>query len=66
MIMKRISGDFGRSIEFRAQYNRVALSIWREFPVFGIGLNNFNTWPSIKVHGHVGSYHRSYFVSSDQ
>jgi O-antigen ligase len=40
-IAQRITGDLGESISFRADYNRVALEIWREHPLLGIGLNNF-------------------------
>lgn len=40
-IAQRITGDLGQSISFRADYNRVALEIWREHPLLGIGLNNF-------------------------
>lgn len=40
-ISQRISGDLHESISFRAEYNDVALKIWRENPLLGIGLNNF-------------------------
>lgn len=40
-IAQRLTGDLNESISFRADYNHVALEIWREHPLLGIGLNNF-------------------------
>lgn len=40
-ISQRLTGDLNESISFRADYNHVALEIWREHPFLGIGLNNF-------------------------
>jgi len=40
-IHSRVVGDFEQSMKFRMEYNEVALEIWREHPLLGIGLNNF-------------------------
>jgi O-antigen ligase len=40
-IVERLTGDFSESLSFRSDYNRVAIEIWREHPLFGVGLNNF-------------------------
>ena len=39
-IEQRITGDLSASVEFRAEYNEAALSIWEEHPLLGVGLNN--------------------------
>lgn len=40
-IVDRLTGDFGGSISFRADYNAAALDIWREAPAFGVGPSGF-------------------------
>ncbi len=39
-IRERIVGDFSASISVRAQYNKTALTVWDDAPLFGIGPNN--------------------------
>ncbi|MBL29391.1 MAG: hypothetical protein CMM50_17810 [Rhodospirillaceae bacterium] len=41
-IVDRLTSDLQRSVEFREQYNDIAISIWEENPILGIGLNNFS------------------------
>lgn len=41
-IIDRVQGDFGSSVEFRAEYNRAGFAIWDEHPILGIGPNNVN------------------------
>lgn len=40
-IVDRLTGDFGGSITFRADYNNAALAIWQKSPVVGVGPNSF-------------------------
>ncbi len=40
-IMERFSGDLKASFEFREQYNDVALAMWQNNPLLGVGLNHF-------------------------
>lgn len=40
-IMERFSGDLKESFEFRATYNEVALAMWKDNPILGVGLNHF-------------------------
>lgn len=40
-IIERFSGDLKESFEFREQYNDVALAMWKDNPLLGVGLNHF-------------------------
>ncbi|WP_026190773.1 O-antigen ligase family protein [Methylobacterium sp. WSM2598] len=40
-IEKRLSGDFGASVDFRAAYNDAATRMWESSPILGVGPNNF-------------------------
>ncbi|MFK7870089.1 MAG: O-antigen ligase family protein [Roseobacter sp.] len=40
-IHDRLTGDFGASISFRADYNNAAMSMWQSHPLLGIGPNRF-------------------------
>ncbi|ACL58109.1 O-antigen ligase family protein [Methylobacterium nodulans] len=40
-IEKRLSGDFGASVDFRAAYNDAAVRMWEASPMLGVGPNNF-------------------------
>jgi O-antigen ligase len=39
--LQRLTGDFSRSVEFRAEMAQLAVDLWRDHPVFGVGLNHF-------------------------
>lgn len=41
MALKRITFNFGDSLDFRQDMNRLALRLFERDPVFGVGLNNF-------------------------
>jgi O-Antigen ligase len=47
-IADRISRDFDRSVEFREQENRVAVAMFADHPLFGVGPNNYKL--------HLGTY----------
>lgn len=40
-IYDRFMGNFTESVEFRDRYNDIAIAMWTERPVLGIGLNHF-------------------------
>jgi O-antigen ligase len=39
-IEHRLTGDFVASIDFRAEYDTIAVELWNDHPLLGIGLNN--------------------------
>lgn len=41
LVEKRLTGDFGASVDFRASYNEAAIRMWESSPVVGVGPNNF-------------------------
>lgn len=41
MIEKRLVGDLGASVDFRAGYNEAAIRMWEKSPALGVGPNNF-------------------------
>lgn len=41
VIEKRLVGDLGASVDFRAGYNEAAIRMWEKSPVLGVGPNNF-------------------------
>ncbi len=41
-IEDRITGDFKASVDFRADYDRIALDIFFHHPLLGVGINNFS------------------------
>src|SRR5262245_3511576 len=42
VIVDRVTRDFGRSIEFRQSENDVALAMFADHPLTGVGLNNYS------------------------
>ncbi|MGI6244492.1 MAG: O-antigen ligase family protein [Pseudochelatococcus sp.] len=40
-IMERLTGDFGASVDFRANYNDSAVAIWQHAPLLGVGPMQF-------------------------
>jgi len=41
-IYERLTGDFKQSLTFRTEYNEVAVAMWNEHPLLGVGLNGFS------------------------
>ncbi len=59
-IHERLTSDFGHQIDFRANYDRIALDIWQESPLTGVGPNNYSgrleqfDLPEVKVMTELG------------
>lgn len=41
-IHQRVTGDLSESLDFRLRHDALALKIWRESPLTGVGLNNYS------------------------